>query len=201
MQKQTKLHLGCGTIFLQDYINIDLKLDHHYLALVRPDLVEQNITTVDNYYKEEVTQETIENKSRQFREVVCDMFADIRDLPFFEGSIDEIRSVQVFEHFSYNEGIQLLDNWYKLLKPGGVLHIDIPDLDGTIDLYNKATSLKEKEWAIRLLMGSQKNEYGLHKGMYTKQMIEKTLLGHGYKNVRFLPNIHFYPAFAVEVIK
>lgn len=196
-----RLHLGNGTIYLQDFINIDLHLNHHYLALVRPDLVEKNITTVDNYYKEEVTQETIENKSRQFREVVCDLFADIRALPFQENSIDEIRSVQVFEHFSYNEGEELLDHWFKLLSPGGVLHIDIPDLDGTIQLYNQAKSMADIKWAVRLLFGSQKNEVGVHKGMYTKEMIKELLEKHGYKDVKFGENIHFYPAFSVEAVK
>lgn len=196
-----RLHLGNGTIYLQDFINIDLQLDHHYLALVRPDLVDKNITTVDNYYKEDVTQETIENKSRQFREVVCDMFADIRDLPFAEESIDEIRSVQVFEHFSYQEGEKLLDHWYKLLKPGGKVHIDIPDLDGTIQLYNNAKTSDDVNWAVRLLFGSQKNNVGVHKGMYTKDMIKVLLKQHNFKDITFGENIHFYPAFSVEGTK
>jgi predicted SAM-dependent methyltransferase len=196
-----KLHLGNGTIYLKDYINVDLKLDHHYLALVRPDLVEKNTTTVDNYYKEDVTQETIEDKSRQFREVVCDLFADIKDLPFQENSMDEIRTCQVFEHFTYYEGKQLLQNWMRILKPGGVVHIDIPDLDGTIQLYNEAKTIRERDWAVRLLMGSQKNEYGIHKGMYNKDMIKEILEEMGYVDVKFGKNIHFYPAFSVEAVK
>lgn len=202
IQMKRKLHLGNGTIYLQGFINVDLKLDHHHLALVRPDLVEKNTTTVDNYYKEDVDRETIENRSRQFREVVCDLFADVKDLPFQEESIDEIRSYQVFEHFTYYEGEQLLEHWYRLLKPGGLLHIDIPDLDGTIEMYNKAETKDDKKWAIRLLFGSQKNEWGIHKGMYSKEMIKELLEKHNYKNIEFKNEAeHFYPAFGVNAYK
>lgn len=193
-----RLHLGNGTIYLRGYTNIDLDQPHHYLAHERPDLVTENGTTVDNYYKEIVDRSTIEAKSRHFREVVCDMFADIRDLPFQEGTISEIRLVQVFEHFTYAEGAELLAKWYKLLKVGGKLHIDVPDLDGTVRLYADADNDEDRAWATRLLFGSQKNEWGVHKSMYTEITLVEAMEKAGFKGIQALPNIHFYPAIAVE---
>lgn len=195
---ERRLHLGNGTIYLKGFTNIDLDQLHHYLAHERPDLVEENGTTVDNYYREDVNRNTIEAKSRHFNPVVCDMFADIRNLPFQEGTISEIRLVQVFEHFTYAEGAELLAKWFKLLKVGGKLHIDVPDLAGTIELYSKADNDEDRAWATRLLFGSQKNEWGIHKGMYTPITIMEAMEKAGFKGVEVLPNIHFYPAFAVE---
>ena len=46
---EIKLHIGCGTVYLQGYINIDANPDG--LACVLPNIVETNKTTVENYYK------------------------------------------------------------------------------------------------------------------------------------------------------
>jgi len=198
----TKLHLGCGPIYLVDgYTNIDLDLPHHHLASDRPDLVFLNATTSDNYYKQDINRDIIESRVLNQKEVVCDLFADITDLPYFDDSVDEIRLVQVFEHFSYPEGEALLSIWFDILKSGGMLHIDIPDLDETIRLYANADDEPDRLWARRLLFGSQKNEWGIHKAMYNKKQIEVLLTDCGYTDITFLPNIHFYPAFAVEAIK
>jgi predicted SAM-dependent methyltransferase len=198
----TKLHLGCGTVYLKDYINVDAKIPGiSFLAKDRPDLVKINQTTTDNYYKNKVNRKDIETKKFEEKLIVVDKFADIRKLPFKPNSLSEIRLVQVFEHFSYKEGEELLKTWYKLLAHGGMVHLDIPDLEETIMGYAKAKTQKDKDWYTRLLFGSQKNEYGFHKGMYSKATIKRLLMGVGFKKVKFLPNIHFYPAFAVQGIK
>ena len=94
-----------------------------------------------------------------------------------------------------------MEYWKQLLKPGGIVHIDIPDLDGTIEGYYKAKSQEDKDWYTRLLFGSQKNKFGFHKAMYSKDSIKRLLKEVGFKKITFLPNIHIYPAFAVEAIK
>jgi predicted SAM-dependent methyltransferase len=198
----TKVHLGCGTVYLKDYVNVDAKIPGiSFLAKDRPDLVEINQTTIDNYYKNKVNRKDIETKKFEEKLIVVDKFADIRRLPFKPNSLFEIRSVQLFEHFSFAEGKALLENWYKLLKKGGVVHIDIPDLDGTLEGYVSAKTQANREWYTRLLFGNQKNEFGFHKAMYSKNSIKKLLIDVGFKKVKFLPNIHFYPAFAVQGIK
>lgn len=49
----------------------------------------------------------------------ADLYADIRVLDYPEGSVDEIRSHHVFEHFSRQEALKLLANWRRWLKVGG----------------------------------------------------------------------------------
>ncbi len=205
-QDSIKLHLGCGTVYLKDYVNIDVKIpDWSYLAKKRPDLVKINKTTVKNYYgsniHKNVTRKDFETKKFEKRPIVVDVHADVRELPYKPNSIDEIRSVQLFEHFSFKEGQILLKYWHKLLKPGGIVHIDIPDLDGTIEGYHKSKTQKDRDWYTRLLFGSQKNEFGFHKAMYSKASIKNLLTKLKFKKVTFLPNIHVYPAFAVEATK
>jgi predicted SAM-dependent methyltransferase len=197
-----KLHLGCGCIYLEGYVNIDADLPHHRLAKFEPELVKKNITTVENYYKQQVTREDIESKRLHEKPVVVDVYCnDFLKLPWKAGTIDEIRLVQVFEHFTYEQGRKLVEYWYTLLKPGGVLHLDIPDLYETAKQYTQSITLEDKKWYTRLLFGSQKNEYGLHRSMYDMPMISALLNDVGFRLIFRLDNIHFYPAFAVQATK
>jgi hypothetical protein len=43
-----KLHVGCGTVYLEGYVNLDLPVEgYSFLAAERPDLLERNRTTLD----------------------------------------------------------------------------------------------------------------------------------------------------------
>lgn len=197
-----KIHIGCGPVYLDGYTNIDAEVPGvHFLAGERPDLVEQNRTDLDNYYKYDVTRQDIEQRTLNYKGVVVDKFANAFDLPYMPESLEEIRAVQVFEHFTYREGEDLLNYWIGLLQPGGKLHLDIPDLDGTIQGYLQAQSTEDKDWYLRLLFGSQKNEYGFHKGMYSQEKIARLFDKVGLVDIGFGQNIHFYPAFSIEGTK
>jgi len=49
-------------------------------------------------------------------------------LPVPDGSADEIYARHVFEHFSPAEAERVLLEWKRVLKPGGTVHIILPDL-------------------------------------------------------------------------
>lgn len=190
-----RLHLACGTIFLKGgWCNIDLNLPNHYLAKDREDLVRQNGTTLNHYYKQNVTKEDFMQKRFQKREVVCDIFANIKNLPFENDTVDEMLGVQIFEHFAFPEGEVLLDYWRDLLKVGGSLRLHVPDIEGIIELYNEE---KDIDWSIRQLYGSQKDEFGIHKAGYTKYSLEQLMRKHHFRNTKILPNINNYPAFGI----
>lgn len=196
-----KIHIGCGPVYLEDYVNCDMQLPNHFLAKDRPDLVERNKTTKDRYYTKSVTRKDIEDRKFNKEEVVVDTYASAFRLPFPDNYLDEIYSNQLFEHFTFKQGKELLAHWHRKLKPRGIVRIDIPDLDGTINDYFNAKTIADKKWATRLLFGSQKNEYGLHKAMYSKETIAEALHEVGFRDLDFLPNIHFYPGFEVVGVK
>ena len=203
-----RIHLGCGPVYLEGFVNCDVKIEGHYLASERPDLVEKNKTTVDNYYKKNVTREQIMSGKFNKEDVVVDMYANVHRLPFKDNSIDEIRLYQVFEHFTTPEANELLQYWRRKLIDRGVLYLDVPDLAQTAYNYVNSQTEEDRAWNVRLLYGSQKNVYGLHKMMYSRESITQLLYKNGYNDLKFLPNIHLnkdgsilYPAFAVEAKK
>src|SRR5262249_45178449 len=94
-----RLHVGCGTVYLDGYVNLDLEVPgYSFLAGERPDLLALNRTTVDRYYKHDESQATLEKGPRHPQFCVVDRYAAIDALPFAAGSVDEIRAVQVLEH-------------------------------------------------------------------------------------------------------
>jgi len=57
-----------------------------------------------------------------------DVVADVRELPFPDESADEIYASHVLEHLPY--GNKALEEWLRVLKPGGMLTVVVPDING-----------------------------------------------------------------------
>ncbi|MGQ3124840.1 MAG: class I SAM-dependent methyltransferase [Variovorax sp.] len=58
----------------------------------------------------------------------ADVQADVRALPFPDGHADEILAVHVFEHLYRWESPAALAEWMRVLKPGGRLVLELPDI-------------------------------------------------------------------------
>lgn len=62
--------------------------------------------------------------------------ADLRCLPFPDDYADEIRAIHVIEHFQVWEAAAVLDEWIRVLKPGGLLALECPCLEKIIKLFD-----------------------------------------------------------------
>jgi len=189
-----KLHLGCGPVYLDGYINIDIKIDDYtWLKEERPDILDYNRTTLDKYYK-------YDYYKRKHNLAVVDEFMDITEIPYNYNNVDEILIINTFEHFNRYESVKLLEEWYRLLKKGGKLIIGgIPDLEGTIDLLKRE---ENEEWVISLIYGSQKNNFAYHKWGYTFEYLKDICLEIGFRNIKQISIIeHAYPTFNIEMTK
>lgn len=65
----------------------------------------------------------------------ADVQADAIDLPFDDQSVDEIYSSYLIEHLGYHGARDALHEWNRVLKEGGKLTIECPDLGKLINLY------------------------------------------------------------------
>lgn len=55
--------------------------------------------------------------------------------PWAKNSYDEIMASHILEHFSRDNAFAFLYECRRILKPGGVLHIAVPDMDKFIDCH------------------------------------------------------------------
>lgn len=57
--------------------------------------------------------------------IVCDL---TKRLPYADGSVDLIHTEHFIEHLTWMQASNLLNECYRVLKPGGLLRISTPDL-------------------------------------------------------------------------
>lgn len=59
----------------------------------------------------------------------ADIQADVCELPYNTGSVDEIVCYQVIEHVPYQKSVDMFQEWYRVLKPGATATVETPDID------------------------------------------------------------------------
>ncbi len=69
-------------------------------------------------------------------------------LPFKNETIDFIFCEQFLEHLSLVEGKKLMAEIFRILKPGGVVRIATPSLNGLIDVYRNQNALVDQKEVI-----------------------------------------------------
>lgn len=112
-----------------------------------------------------------------------DEYGDIRTLQYAEGTVDEIRSHHLFEHFSRAEALKLLTRWRSWLKPDGVLVIETPDFTTSANFFVHTLSTRRKFQLARHMIGSQEAGWALHKDYWDKQKFNFVLGKMGFKNI------------------
>jgi predicted SAM-dependent methyltransferase len=129
---------------------------------------------------------------RKTRDV--DVVADVRQLPFRADVFDHIYSSAVIEHFSHREIRQLICEWTRVLRRGGLFEIECPDLRARAFLFFLNPSWKN----IEDIYGGQDYIYNYHKCGFSFELLKSLLEScgiirikrviKGYKGIPFLPD-------------
>lgn len=189
-----KLHVGCGAVYLRDWVNIDLPLPHVFLTRNRPDLISAFETLESDYYGRHRDKTADRLRAGAVKQAtVCDVYGSFTFLPVRPQSANEVLSRQVFEHLDRTQAREALRECHRALAPGGLLRIDIPDPDETLRRFGET----QDEFFIRHLFGPRLNEFGFHTH-YTRGLLKDLVESHGFKFLQEEPNIHFYPAFCLR---
>ena len=72
---------------------------------------------------------------------------NINELSFEDNTIDLIYASHVIEYFDREEVVNILKEWIRVLKPGGVLRLAVPNFKEIVNLY-----LKEK-YSLETFLG------------------------------------------------
>jgi len=134
------------------------------------------------------------------KNLVADKLCNILELNYEPGTIDEVRLHHVFEHFSRPVTCALLSNWYLWLKPGGILHIEVPDFEKTakaaLSIFTKP---KQRFVALRHIFGSHEAHWAVHYEGYSNKLITELLSNYGFKIKEYKRNEH-KGTYNIEVI-
>ena len=64
----------------------------------------------------------------------------LKGIPFEDDSLDVVYHSHVLEHFTKENGMRFINECYRVLKPGGIIRVVVPDLEGIIKEYQKLIS-------------------------------------------------------------
>lgn len=178
-----KLHLACGDIYLQGYINVD-----RVGCLVDDTSIDYYPTDLAHYYQNRTIGEP--------RAIWIDRLIDLERFPwpFSDGSVAEIVMIQAIEHFAPAAANEIVREIKRVLTTGGRLLIDFPDTAETI----RQLADFQPALAMRYVYGSERNR---HLWGYTRESF-RLLLGAGWRQIEFREIVHHdYPVIGCEAIR
>jgi predicted SAM-dependent methyltransferase len=117
--------------------------------------------------------------------------------PFDDKTIDYILSEHLIEHLSYKEGLYMLGECYRILKPGGKIRIATPDFETLIDLHSSEKSEIQQQyikWHVdSFLPGMDYNDCFVinnafrgwgHQLIYDENTLRKSIIEAGFTEIK-----------------
>lgn len=116
----TKLHLGCGDVTPDTWLNVDGSFN---ARMARYPLVQKAAAVLAG----------VKNTAKFDKNIFGH---DLRKpLPWADGTFDAVYSAHLIEHLHRDEAKQLLRECLRVLKPGGVARMVVPDLAAILRGY------------------------------------------------------------------
>ena len=126
-----RLNLGCGTLPIEGYTNIDR-------TPICGGVVAGEVCPLTDYADE---------------------------------SVDEIRASHVLEHFPSAQIAFILADWYRALKPGGLLKLAVPDFKWIAEQYMAGANIP----LLGYVYGGQVDENDYHKTCFDREGLADAL--------------------------
>ena len=123
---------------------------------------------IDNYYEK------------------ADVKADARDLPYENETVDEVLSSHMLEHFNRFEVKDVLTEWYRVLKFGGKLDLEVPDFESILKTWLEADNkmgATDNLHYVDAIFGAQTRAGEEHKMGFTPDILKEMLLDVGFFDI------------------
>lgn len=123
---------------------------------------------------------------------LCDMphidhKSGIDSLPFFaDASIDLIYCGNAFQYFDREEVVSVLAEWLRVLKPGALLRLSVPNFSALIEVYEKTGELSRMLGPLYGRMEITTVEGPLtiyHKTVYDEDSLSSVLRDSGFESI------------------
>lgn len=101
-------------------------------------------------------------------------------LPFADDSVDYVYSSHLLEHLHRDDALRLLGEVHRILKPGGVARICVPDLSHALALYQEGKKQESLEYFFSPTRAGALNR---HQYMYDAELLAGALRSSGFAEV------------------
>jgi predicted SAM-dependent methyltransferase len=114
-----------------------------------------------------------------------DHIGRVEDLSFIpDNSADLIYACHVLEHFGRHTYKPALAEWNRVLKPGGILRLAVPDFAAAAQLYMSGTLDNGIEGVRGLVTGGQRDQYDFHGMIFDEKDLGAALKEVGFSETR-----------------
>lgn len=117
-----------------------------------------------------------------------DHVGDALDLSRFDdGTFAEIYASHVLEHFDYVEELpRVLAEWHRVLAPGGVLRLSVPDIDilAHLLLQRHVLDVNQRFQVMRMMFGGQTHAHDHHRVGLNQDFMAAFLDRAGFVNLQ-----------------
>ena len=109
----------------------------------------------------------------------------VEDLSFVpDGTAGLIYACHVLEHFGRHTYLDALREWHRVLRPGGVLRLAVPDFGAAAKLYAAGGLPRGIEDVRGLVTGGQRDEYDFHGMIFDEPSLSAALREVGFAETR-----------------
>lgn len=116
-----------------------------------------------------------------------DYVRNANDLSIFpDNTFETIYASHIAEHFDYRDELsKALEEWYRVLAPGGELLISVPDMDMLARLFldKNQLDLGERYLIMRMMFGGHMDQYDYHVVGLNEEFLTRFLEGVGFVNI------------------
>lgn len=113
-----------------------------------------------------------------------DLVADVRDLGALpSGQYEEILAIDVLEHLPRSDCGVALNEWSRLLRDGGILRLQVPDIIGLARLCVVKAVIEDQRVLIQNLYGTQAYTGDWHQNGFTELLLRAELHDAGFETV------------------
>ncbi|MFA6971367.1 MAG: methyltransferase domain-containing protein [Gallionella sp.] len=121
----------------------------------------------------------------------ADVRCDVKSLPFEDESVELIYSSHVIEHFHFFEIWDVLLEWKRVLKKGGILEIETPDLLASCKRFVEASEQERIGLLYAHFFSCPWEDGQWHKFLFTESQLRWTLDKLGFKNIERRPALRY----------
>ena len=125
-----------------------------------------------------------------------DYVGDCRDLSqFADNSVDVIYASHILEHLSYQREIHAaLGEWLRVLVPGGLVMISVPDFEALVRMFvDPATTGEQRFYIMRVIFGGQMDPFDFHHVGLTFEFVNSYLYQTGFRDIRKVKELGIFP--------
>lgn len=113
-----------------------------------------------------------------------DIVGPVEKLPMDDASVSLIYASHILEHFDRHEYKAVLAEWFRVLKPEGILRLAVPDFAACAAIYYERGLADGLTGLVGLIVGGQRDQYDFHKMIFDEKFLSHELLALGFRQVR-----------------